>query len=37
MELLSRLRRAEGAEKERVREVLLLAINGIAAGMQSVG
>jgi phosphoenolpyruvate carboxylase len=37
IELLSRLRRAEGPEKERVREVLFLAINGIAAGLQSVG
>ena len=37
IELLSRLRRAEGAEKDRVREVLFLAVNGIAAGLQSVG
>jgi len=37
IELLARLRRAEGAEKDRVREVLFVAINGIAAGLQSVG
>ena len=37
IELLARLRRAEGVEKDRVREVLFVAVNGIAAGLQSVG
>jgi phosphoenolpyruvate carboxylase len=35
--LLDRLRRAPPAEQERIREVLLLAVNGIAAGLQTVG
>jgi phosphoenolpyruvate carboxylase len=37
IELLGRLRRAEGEERDRVREVLALTINGIAAGLQTVG
>jgi phosphoenolpyruvate carboxylase len=37
VELLRRLRGAEGPERERVREVLLLTVNGIAAGLQTVG
>jgi phosphoenolpyruvate carboxylase len=37
VELLRRLRAAEGPERERVREALLLTVNGIAAGLQTVG
>jgi phosphoenolpyruvate carboxylase len=37
IELLARLRAAEGEERDRVREVLTLTINGIAAGLQTVG
>jgi len=37
VELLDRLRRSEGAERDRVREALLLTVNGIAAGLQTVG
>jgi phosphoenolpyruvate carboxylase len=37
VELLRRLRTAEGPERERVREALLLTVNGIAAGLQTVG
>jgi len=37
IELLGRLRRTEGAERERVRDALLLTVNGIAAGLQTVG
>jgi phosphoenolpyruvate carboxylase len=37
IELLRRLRAAEGVEKDRVREALLLTVNGIAAGLQTVG
>lgn len=37
IELLRRLRAAEGSERERVVEVLTLTINGIAAGLQTVG
>jgi phosphoenolpyruvate carboxylase len=37
IELLARLRRAEASERDRVREVLFVAVNGIAAGLQSVG
>jgi len=37
IELLDRLKRAQGAERERVRAALLLTVNGIAAGLQTVG
>ncbi len=37
VELLRRLRAAEGPERERVRDALLLTVNGIAAGLQTVG
>jgi phosphoenolpyruvate carboxylase len=37
VELLRRLRATEGPERERVREALLLTVNGIAAGLQTVG
>jgi phosphoenolpyruvate carboxylase len=37
IELLGRLRKASEAERGRVREVLLLTVNGIAAGLQTVG
>ncbi len=37
IELLARLRRSTGPEKDRLREVLLLTVNGIAAGLQTVG
>jgi phosphoenolpyruvate carboxylase len=37
IELLRRLREARGEERDRVREVLALTINGIAAGLQTVG
>lgn len=37
IELLRRLRATSGEEQDRVREVLLAAINGIAAGLQTVG
>jgi phosphoenolpyruvate carboxylase len=38
IELLGRLRRAAGEEERvRVRDVLLLTVNGIAAGLQTVG
>jgi phosphoenolpyruvate carboxylase len=37
VELLRRLRGAEGPEREQVREALLLTVNGIAAGLQTVG
>jgi phosphoenolpyruvate carboxylase len=35
--LLSRLRAASGAERERLRRVLFVTINGIAAGLQTAG
>jgi phosphoenolpyruvate carboxylase len=35
--LLRRLRSAPGAERERVRDALLVTMNGIAAGLQTVG
>jgi phosphoenolpyruvate carboxylase len=37
IELLRRLRSAPAAERERVREALLATMNGIAAGLQTVG
>ena len=37
VELLRRLRNADGDERERIREALLLTVNGIAAGLQTVG
>ena len=37
VELLRRLRGAAGPERERVREALRLTVNGIAAGLQTVG
>jgi phosphoenolpyruvate carboxylase len=37
VELLGRLRRAGPDEKERVRGALLVTVNGIAAGLQTVG
>jgi phosphoenolpyruvate carboxylase len=38
IQLLSRLRAAgDAGARERVREVLLLTVNGIAAGLQTVG
>jgi phosphoenolpyruvate carboxylase len=37
VELLGRLRRAEGPERERVREALRFTVNGIAAGLQTLG
>jgi phosphoenolpyruvate carboxylase len=37
IELIARLRGASAEERGRVREVLALAINGIAAGLQTVG
>jgi len=37
IELLHRLRSAAGAERDRVREALRLTVNGIAAGLQTVG
>jgi len=35
--LLSRLRGTTGAERERLRRVLFVTINGIAAGLQTAG
>jgi phosphoenolpyruvate carboxylase len=37
IELLRRLRAVPEGERERVREALLVAMNGIAAGLQTVG
>ena len=37
VELLRRLRGAAEPERERVREALRLTVNGIAAGLQTVG
>ncbi len=37
IELLRRLRESAGPERERVREALRLTVNGIAAGLQTVG
>lgn len=37
IELLGRLARADGPERERIREALLQTVNGIAAGLQTVG
>jgi phosphoenolpyruvate carboxylase len=37
IELLRRLRAAPEGERDRVREALLVAMNGIAAGLQTVG
>ncbi|HET7826014.1 MAG TPA: phosphoenolpyruvate carboxylase [Anaeromyxobacter sp.] len=37
VELLARLKRASPGELERVREALLVTVNGIAAGLQTVG
>ncbi len=37
IELLGRLRRAEGPERERVEEALRFTVNGIAAGLQTLG
>jgi phosphoenolpyruvate carboxylase len=37
VELLARLRRSPGPEKDRLREALLLTVNGIAAGLQTLG
>jgi phosphoenolpyruvate carboxylase len=37
VELLRRLRAAGGEGRERVREALMLTVNGIAAGLQTVG
>ncbi|BDG05419.1 phosphoenolpyruvate carboxylase [Anaeromyxobacter oryzae] len=37
IELLARLQQEEGEARERVREALLLTVNGIAAGLQTVG
>jgi phosphoenolpyruvate carboxylase len=37
IELLRRLRAAPAGERDRVREALLVAMNGIAAGLQTVG
>ena len=37
VELLARLRRSAGPERERVRDALRLTVNGIAAGLQTVG
>jgi phosphoenolpyruvate carboxylase len=35
--LLQRLRSAEGEERERIRRILFVTINGIAAGLQTAG
>jgi phosphoenolpyruvate carboxylase len=37
VELLARLRRAGPGERERTREALLVTVNGIAAGLQTMG
>jgi phosphoenolpyruvate carboxylase len=37
VELLARLRGADDRERDRIREVLALTVNGIAAGLQTVG
>jgi phosphoenolpyruvate carboxylase len=37
IELLRRLRSVPAPERERVREALLVTMNGIAAGLQTVG
>jgi phosphoenolpyruvate carboxylase len=37
IELLARLRRAAPEDRERVREALLATVNGIAAGLQTMG
>jgi phosphoenolpyruvate carboxylase len=37
VELLRRLQAAQGEERDRVREALRLTVNGIAAGLQTVG
>jgi phosphoenolpyruvate carboxylase len=37
VELLSRLRQARPEERERLREALLVTVNGIAAGLQTMG
>ncbi|MGC3996274.1 MAG: phosphoenolpyruvate carboxylase [Anaeromyxobacter sp.] len=37
IELLRRLRAGPAAERDRVRDALLLTVNGIAAGLQTVG
>ena len=37
IELLRRLRAAYGAEREHIREILFITINGIAAGLQTAG
>jgi phosphoenolpyruvate carboxylase len=37
VELLARLRRAGAEERERIREALLVTVNGIAAGLQTMG
>lgn len=37
IELLARLRSSTGEERQRVRDALLLTVNGIAAGLQTVG
>jgi phosphoenolpyruvate carboxylase len=37
VELLGRLRATEGEARDRVREALLLTVNGIAAGLQTMG
>jgi phosphoenolpyruvate carboxylase len=37
IELLARTRTGPAEERERAREALLLTVNGIAAGLQTVG
>jgi len=37
IELLRRYRAAEGAGRERIREILFVTVNGIAAGLQTAG
>jgi phosphoenolpyruvate carboxylase len=37
VELLARSRGAAAGERERAREAILLTVNGIAAGLQTVG
>lgn len=37
MELMRRYRKSKGAEREHLRDLLFLSVNGIAAAMQSTG